>query len=313
LSVATYKPIGTPVSASGSEKFEYAGEMLVGAAGSSPGLYYIGARWMDPELGRWLSLDPELGKLSQLQALNRYVYCVNNPLRFVDPTGRFLNIIAAALGAAIGAAAGAIIYAAEVALTDKTWDTREFLVEVAVGAVAGAVTGLLMNPGVGMASRAGLKAAMLGGKVVERAGLTFGKTVLTKTIERSVSGALAGMAGGAISYPVKAALGACMGKEVSLSWQGFSESVLFSGFGGAVGANIGGFVGERFGRYADTVVNRLGLDSFLSEYEITGTVILQQLASKLTSKGLSGALEDLATFGNVNQVKREIPTYAFVT
>jgi hypothetical protein len=43
---------------------------------------------MDPELGRWLSLDPELGKLSQPQSMNRYVYCVNNPLRFVDPTGQ---------------------------------------------------------------------------------------------------------------------------------------------------------------------------------------------------------------------------------
>lgn len=32
------------MSPSCAEKFEYAGEMLVGAAGSTPGLYYIGAR-----------------------------------------------------------------------------------------------------------------------------------------------------------------------------------------------------------------------------------------------------------------------------
>jgi RHS repeat-associated protein len=87
FSVATYKSFGTPVTPSGTEKFQYAGEMLVGVAGTSPGLYYIGARWMDPELGRWLSLDPELGSLSMPQTLNRYVYCVNNPLRFTDPTG----------------------------------------------------------------------------------------------------------------------------------------------------------------------------------------------------------------------------------
>jgi len=89
FSAQTYKPFGTPVIPSGTEKFKYAGEMLVGAAGSSPGLYYIGARWMDPELGRWLSLDPELGKLSMPQSMNRYVYCVNNPLRFTDPTGEW--------------------------------------------------------------------------------------------------------------------------------------------------------------------------------------------------------------------------------
>ena len=41
----------------------YAGELIDSAARTSTGLYYIGARWMDPELGRWLSLDPELGKL----------------------------------------------------------------------------------------------------------------------------------------------------------------------------------------------------------------------------------------------------------
>ena len=82
FSVATYKPFGTPMGASGTEKFQYAGEMLVGVAGTSPGLYYIGARWMAPELGRWLSLDPELGSLSAPQTMDRYVYSVNNPLRF---------------------------------------------------------------------------------------------------------------------------------------------------------------------------------------------------------------------------------------
>jgi len=34
-----------------------------------------------------MSLDPKLGKLSVPQTLNRYVYCINNPLRYVDPTG----------------------------------------------------------------------------------------------------------------------------------------------------------------------------------------------------------------------------------
>jgi len=44
------------------------------------GLFYIFARYMDPELGRFISLDPELGSLSSPQTLNRYVYCVNNTL-----------------------------------------------------------------------------------------------------------------------------------------------------------------------------------------------------------------------------------------
>jgi RHS repeat-associated protein len=87
FSVATYKPFGTPVSVTGTEKIGYAGELLDSAAGTSPGLYYIGARWMDPELGRFISLDPKSGSLESPQTLNRYVYCANNPLRFTDPTG----------------------------------------------------------------------------------------------------------------------------------------------------------------------------------------------------------------------------------
>jgi hypothetical protein len=48
-SVVSYKPFGTPVSQSGSDTVRYAGELTDPAANSSPGLYYIGARWMDPE------------------------------------------------------------------------------------------------------------------------------------------------------------------------------------------------------------------------------------------------------------------------
>jgi len=85
FSVQTYKPFGATVGVSGTDqKWKYTGEML----DSTTGLYYIGARYMDPELGRFISLDPNSGTLSEPQSINRYVYCVNNPLRFTDPTGR---------------------------------------------------------------------------------------------------------------------------------------------------------------------------------------------------------------------------------
>ncbi|MBE3049899.1 RHS repeat-associated core domain-containing protein [Candidatus Bathyarchaeota archaeon] len=103
FSVATYKPFGTPVTVTGTEKVGYAGELIDSAAGTSPGLYYIGARWMDPELGRFISLDPKSGSPESPQTLNRYVYCVNNPLRFTDPTGRQIVLWFAAGGAIWGA------------------------------------------------------------------------------------------------------------------------------------------------------------------------------------------------------------------
>jgi RHS repeat-associated protein len=92
FSVSTYKPFGTPVGTSGTaDKVGYAGELIDTAAGTSPGLYYIGARWMDPELGRFVSMDPIVGRLSFQQSMNRYTNCANNPLRSTDPTGLMTN------------------------------------------------------------------------------------------------------------------------------------------------------------------------------------------------------------------------------
>jgi RHS repeat-associated protein len=146
FSVATYKPFGTPVSPSGAEKFQYAGEMIVSAAGTSPGLYYIGARWMDPELGRWISLDPELGRLSSPQTMNRYVYCGDNPLRFVDPTGHWFWV---AIGAAVGAIVNTAIY---LATTDNP-TLEGALGAAASGAITGAVAAATFGVGT-IASRA---------------------------------------------------------------------------------------------------------------------------------------------------------------
>jgi RHS repeat-associated protein len=48
---------------------------------AATGLVYARARYYDPTLGRFLSQDPEL-------AVNPYVYALDAPLEFTDPTGR---------------------------------------------------------------------------------------------------------------------------------------------------------------------------------------------------------------------------------
>lgn len=51
-------------------------------------LDYMHARFYDPNLGRFLSVDPgDDAYLSQPQSWNKYSYVRNNPVRFVDPTG----------------------------------------------------------------------------------------------------------------------------------------------------------------------------------------------------------------------------------
>jgi RHS repeat-associated protein len=53
------------------------------------GLDYFGARYMSGTQGRFTSVDPSMlsVKMRNPQSWNRYSYTLNNPLRYVDPTG----------------------------------------------------------------------------------------------------------------------------------------------------------------------------------------------------------------------------------
>ena len=55
------------------------------------GLVNMNGRLYDPSLGRFLSADPNIQFVADLQSYNRYSYAGNNPLRYTDPTGYFWN------------------------------------------------------------------------------------------------------------------------------------------------------------------------------------------------------------------------------
>ena len=50
-------------------------------------LDYFHARHYNPQLGRFLQMDPLLGSVNRPQSLNRYAYVLGNPLSFTDPFG----------------------------------------------------------------------------------------------------------------------------------------------------------------------------------------------------------------------------------
>ncbi len=76
-------------------EFKYAGETY----DSETGLYYLKARYYDPNIGRFLNEDTVEGEVNNPLSLNIYVYVHNNPLVYIDPSGNMpvwsLNLIAA--------------------------------------------------------------------------------------------------------------------------------------------------------------------------------------------------------------------------
>jgi RHS repeat-associated protein len=63
------------------------------AAPNTDYLDYMHARYYSSNLGRFLSVDPVIDvkvAMANPQAWNRYSYVRNNPLRFTDPTGKYL-------------------------------------------------------------------------------------------------------------------------------------------------------------------------------------------------------------------------------
>ena len=62
-------------------------------------MIYLRARYYNPQIGRFTSYDIEEGEISNPLDMNRYVYCRNNPIKYVDPSGE--TAITASAGGAL--------------------------------------------------------------------------------------------------------------------------------------------------------------------------------------------------------------------
>ncbi len=65
--------------------FLYTGEYYDGVSG----LYYLRARYMNPEMGTFTSMDTWQGNLYEPVTLHKYLYANANPVKYKDPSGMF--------------------------------------------------------------------------------------------------------------------------------------------------------------------------------------------------------------------------------
>ena len=82
----------------------------------STGLYYLNARYYNPEDGRFLTEDTYHGENDKPDTQHLYVYCANNPVNYVDPSGHY----AVALYTLVKIVAGGVVFY----VSYSTWKRR---------------------------------------------------------------------------------------------------------------------------------------------------------------------------------------------
>ena len=181
------------------------------------GLINMNARLYDPVLGRFLSPDPYVQVPDFTQNFNRYSYCLNNPLKYVDKDGEFWFL---------PAIIAFVVNYATTGITKGDWGLKNIGSSLAMSAVA------LVSYGVGMGITGALaKTAILSQSVI--GGISAG-------VAGSVTGAMSSlMAGGNIGR------GALIGFVSGLVGNALSginmKSILLEGVSNvAAGGLIGG-------------------------------------------------------------------------
>ena len=151
------------------------------------GLYYVGSRYYDPQVCRWISPEPNVyagafDSSSGLIGYNIYAYCANNPVNFSDPTGEFILtalVVGVVAGAVIGGAIGGTVAynsakSSGLNGSDLFWATAG---GVGKGALIGGVAGGLLG------ATGGVVAAYGATSVAGTAMITATATITAKATE----------------------------------------------------------------------------------------------------------------------------------
>ena len=86
LSLTDYAPFGQVFAGGSTDPYKFTGKERDTESGND----YFGARYYASSMGRWMSPDPygnSVADFGNPQSWNMYSYVLNNPLKYVDPTG----------------------------------------------------------------------------------------------------------------------------------------------------------------------------------------------------------------------------------
>lgn len=79
-----YGPYGEIVSRTGDTDTPFLYSGLVGVQTDDNGLYYMRARYYNPEIKRFINQDVLRGSIADSTSLNRYAYVNGNPISYID-------------------------------------------------------------------------------------------------------------------------------------------------------------------------------------------------------------------------------------
>ncbi len=187
---------------------------------SETGLYYLGSRYYDPVVKRFISADSASLITANTYALsdkNLFSYCDNNPVSRSDDGGQFWNIVA-------GAVFGGLVSGITSAYSSYTDTGKIDWGDVAISATVGAVTGGVAASGLGPVAQAGVSAlASASGSVASSWRTHTGKWTAKAVAKAAGKAALNGTVGAIASIA-----GSALGKTTSgLAAKG--ENAVFRG------------------------------------------------------------------------------------
>lgn len=147
------------------------------------GLINMNGRVFDPLTAQFLSPDNYIQADGNWLNYNRYAYCLNNPLKYTDPSGDLFGIDDAIIlaGATIGGIGNVLFH------IDQIHSATDFLVAFGIGAVAGGVGAI--TGGIAFAAFGGSAAVVGSGGFIAGA-VSSGVATATSTPIQSIGNAL---------------------------------------------------------------------------------------------------------------------------